>query len=265
MRAFCGKAFVFPLESISQAIGLGPISGINVAEPLRQRLLRPLLREAGVQQVDGCPSGTREGRRTSTAPRQRQRLDAGLGFLFASKTDTERTIVGLASHKPSIPVNLTGTPIPQWYSSESEFYFDCHGNFPDDSCNGQGGGWSPGGGYSMYVPHWRARMRRVHKPSFFTDLINVGVAGLFTADNNAAITNGVKNVLDPVEQDMGGLGGAALDTATGMAVGEVGSLVTNAGTTIGTQIDGNGVINRRSTEARHHAPRTHRPPRPPNA
>jgi len=247
MRSLCGKAFVYPLEWISQEIGLGPISGaINVIMNLFGNAFSDhyCKQPEGSQQVNGSTFWYSEGAKDVYGPASNGNDWMQVyGFLFASKTDTERNIVGLASHKPSNPLNLTPPPVETWYVAQSEFYFDCHGNFADDACNGNGAAWNSDGGFSMYVPHWRTRLRRVHEPAFFSDIIGTGLQGLLTMQNQGAITSGVKSVLGPVTQQLGSLGSFAIQTATDIAVGKAGSVITNAGQSIGTAIDGNGVVN----------------------
>ncbi len=248
MRSMCGKAFVYPIDWISANIGFGLIGGILgvILDLIGNEFADHYCNQPeGTKQVGGQPFWWSPGAKDVYGPATNGNdwMQVWGFILFAAKTDTERTIVGLASHKPSQAVNLTGVPIPQWYAAESEFYFDCHGNFPDDACNGQGAAWNSNGGFSMYVPHWRTRLRRVHQPAFFSDLIGTGVAGLMTMDNQGAITNGVKSVLAPITQELGGMGGYAVQTASQLAVGKAGDLITNAGSTIGTAIDGNGVVN----------------------
>jgi hypothetical protein len=248
MRALCGKVVTYPFDWLGSVLGGGVVSGVlNVVLGLISSVFADhyCKQPEGSEEIDGQPFWYSEGAKDIYGPASNGSdwMQVWSFIMFAEKKDTERTIVGLASHKPSQAVNLTPAPVPQWYSAEAEFFFDCHGNFNDDACNGNGAAWNAQGGFSMYIPHWRTRLRRVHAPSFFSDLINVGISGIFTIDNQGAISNGVKSVLAPITGELGSLGGSAITTASQVAVGQIGTEVTNAGTTIGTAIDGNGVVN----------------------
>jgi hypothetical protein len=168
------------------------------------------------------------------------------GFIVgagANKPDTARNIVGLPSHAPSAAVNLTGAPQSNMYVAQSEFFFDCDDVWNKDHCNGSGTAFNGDGGFAVFVPHWRARLRRVHEPAFFTDLIGAGVAGIFTSANQGVISQGIQNLLGPLASKLGGIGTAGLKLGANWAVGQAGKLVTAAGQKIGTAIDGNGVVN----------------------
>ena len=168
------------------------------------------------------------------------------GFIIqAGETDMNRNVVAIPSQKPStiVPFANVGAPDPHTYVAEAEFYFDCDSNWSNSNCNGSDSfnGWD--GGYVMYVPHWRVRMRRVHKPSIVTDLFNFGMQGILNMNNQTAISGAVQKALGPLVSKLGKLGPFVAKTVANSAVGEAGELINKGGSWVTTKIDGNGVVN----------------------
>ena len=159
-------------------------------------------------------------------------------FTFNQKQDTYQSGASLPSRMKTSLGLVSGTPTLQMYVAQAEIYYDCDDTWESDACDA-----ADDPHMAMWTPHWRARLRRVHKPAIASDIFNFGFQALLNSGNQSVISGAIGNAVQGLTGSLGPIGNAVIGGALDKAVGSVSNSIQSGGQSIATSIDGNGVVN----------------------